>query len=138
MGSNKEPEYVPLREDRRKDLRSQLLVLRVKSADKKTFFGYGKTLGQSGMFIASVNPQEAGSEFEISFMLPDDKTEVKCRCRVAWTRQYASAAGREPGMGIEFLDLEPHIKAKIDEWVKKEPGKDKPFMKRTPPEDPDP
>jgi hypothetical protein len=76
MGQDKEPDYVKLREDRRKDLRSQLLVLKVSSEDKKTFFGYGKTLSKSGMFISTVNPRAVGEEFAISFKLPDDQTEV--------------------------------------------------------------
>jgi uncharacterized protein (TIGR02266 family) len=116
---DKEPEFVHLREDRRKHLRSQLIVLRVHSKDKKTFFGYGKTLGQGGMFITTVNPRKIGDEFEISFMLPDETTEVKCRCRVMWTRQYVSASELEPGMGIQFLNLDDKMKNKIEEWVKK-------------------
>jgi uncharacterized protein (TIGR02266 family) len=135
MGRDKEPDYVKLREDRRKDLRSQLLVLKVSSGDKKTFFGYGKTLSKSGMFISSVNPRDVGEEFAISFKLPDDQTEVKCRCRVAWTREYASASEREPGMGIEFLDLDDSIKVRIDEWVKNEPKKDRPPIKGMQPDE---
>jgi hypothetical protein len=56
---------------------------------------------------------------------------------VAWAREYVSATEREPGMGIEFLDLDDSIKTRIDDWVKNEPKKDKPPIKETPPENSD-
>lgn len=119
LGLGKGADYVALRHDRRVDLRSELLVLRAESADKKVFFGYARKISKSGMFISTVNPKKVDEEFDIAFMLPDEVTEVKCRCRVAWTMEYSQDMEYDPGMGIQFLDLDENIEKKIEEWVKK-------------------
>lgn len=120
MGDGKKPEdqYVLLRSDRRKNLRKQLLVLKVRGEDQRgTFFGYAKTISRGGMFITSVNPRKMGEEFEISFSLTELGREIKCRAVVVWTREYDSLTKQEPGMGIKFVDLDESIKEEIDQWI---------------------
>ncbi|MBI5642082.1 MAG: PilZ domain-containing protein [Deltaproteobacteria bacterium] len=113
----KEAEFVVLRSDRRKTLRKQLLVLKIKGEDKKgVFFGYAKTVSRGGMFIASVTPRKVGEEFEITFRLPFLDYDLKCRCAVVWMREYEPHK-QDPGMGIKFIDLDDEIKDKIEEWV---------------------
>lgn len=123
MAGGKEPDgkdYVRLRSNRRKTLRKQLLVLKVKGEDVRgSFFGYGKTLSRDGMFIATVNPKKAGEEFDIAFKLLADGLDIKCKCRVVWTREFDATLKKEPGMGIQFVDLGNEIREKIDEVVKK-------------------
>lgn len=117
---NKTGGYVALRRNRRKFLRRQLLVLKVKGEDKKgVFFGYGKTISRDGMFITTVNPHKKGSEFEVAFKLPGVVKEVRCHCQVAWVREFNPKSGLEPGMGITFVDLDEDSRDKIDEWIKK-------------------
>ncbi|TAN60732.1 hypothetical protein EPN18_08030 [bacterium] len=112
--------YVLLRSNRRKTLRKHLLVLKVKGVDEKgVFFGYGKTLGRDGMFITTVNPKKAGEEFDICFKLATEDIEVKSRCRVVWARGFDPSLKKEPGMGIQFVDLMSEVRDKIDEFIKK-------------------
>jgi uncharacterized protein (TIGR02266 family) len=116
---NENPGYVLLRPDRRKNLRSHLLVLNLKAeSNKRSFFGYAKVIGRGGLFIASVNPKQVGEEFTIEFTLPD-KTPVQCKCSVAWRREFTPKFKYEPGMGIKFLDMPDEIRGKIDTWAKK-------------------
>ncbi len=117
----KEDDYVVLRSNRRKHLRSQLLVLKVKGENRRgVFFGYSKTIGGGGMFISTVSPRNVGEEFEISFKTPWDGTELRCRCVVAWQRGFDPKLKEEPGMGIRFLNLDGEVRAKTDEWVNKQ------------------
>lgn len=119
MGSGKkeEPEYVALRSERRKHLRKEMLVLRVKGEDSKgAFFGYAKTIGGGGMYITSVYPKKLGEEFELSFRLDGDSMEIRCKGTVVWVREYAPH-GEAPGMGIKFIDLDPEDKKKIEDWI---------------------
>lgn len=119
-GKNPEDQYTLLRSDRRKNLRRQILVLKVKGVDQKgTFFGYCKTVSRGGMFITSVNPRRLGEEFDITFMLTGDDLEIKCRCVVVWVREYDAYNRQEPGMGIKFVDLGEEIKDRIDAWMEK-------------------
>lgn len=113
------PDYVLLRKDRRRNLRSQLLVLNVKGENRnKSFFGYAKVIGRGGMFIASVNPKQVGEIFSIEFTMPN-KMLVRCKCAVVWRREFVPRSPLEPGMGIKFLDLSEEIKNKIAVWVEK-------------------
>lgn len=118
-GKDKDSEFVVLRSDRRKQLRKQLLVLKIKGEDSKgVFFGYAKTISRGGMFIASVNPRKVGEEFSITFKLPFKDIDIKCRCAVVWMREYEPHK-QDPGMGIKFMDLDDETRDKIEEWVSK-------------------
>lgn len=118
-GKDKDSEFVVLRSDRRKELRKQLLVLKIKGEDVKgVFFGYAKTISRGGMFIASVNPRKVGEEFFITFKLPCMESDIKCRCAVVWMREYEPHK-QDPGMGIKFMDLADETRDKIEEWVSK-------------------
>lgn len=113
-----ENEYVLLRSDRRKTLRKQLLVLKIRGSDDNgAFFGYAKVMGRSGMFISTVSPREVGEEFEISFKTPLTGKEVRCICVVAWMRGFDPKFKEEPGMGIKFVDLDIESRDEIAEWV---------------------
>ena len=112
--------YVLLRGNRRKHLRKQLLVLKIKGEGSRgSFFGYAKTVSKDGMFIASVNPHRLGEEFQITFKIPETDIEAKCSCVVIWRREFDPTLKREPGMGINFIDLDYAIREKIEEWIKK-------------------
>ncbi len=125
MGNGKEgkegksPEYALLRSDRRKNLRKQLIVLKVKGTDSNgTFFGYAKTLSKGGMFITTVAPKNAGEEFEISFTLTGDPLPIRSTCKVVWKRDYDPKLKQEPGMGVKFVGLDVNMATRIEEWVK--------------------
>lgn len=119
-GKNPEDQYTLLRSDRRKNLRRQILVLKVKGEDQKgTFFGYCKTVSRGGMFITSVNPRKLGEEFDITFTLTGEDLEIKCMCVVVWVREYDAYNKQEPGMGIKFVNLSEEIKDRIDAWMEK-------------------
>lgn len=118
-GKNEEDQYVLLRSDRRKNLRKQILVLKVKGEDQKgAFFGYCKTISRGGMFITSINPRKIGEEFDITFRLAGEAEDIKCRCAVAWVREYDSLTKQEPGMGIKFLNLPDETREKLENWIK--------------------
>lgn len=125
MGNGKDdkdgrpPECSPLRADRRKNLRKQIIVLKVKGIDSNgSFFGYAKTLSRGGMFITTVAPKNAGEEFEISFTLTGDPLPVRGVCKVVWRRDYDPKLKQEPGMGVKFVDLDVNMAARIEQWVK--------------------
>jgi uncharacterized protein (TIGR02266 family) len=123
-------DYVVFRPERRKNLRVDIIVLKVKAeGGSGVFFGYAKNLSTGGLFISTVNPKLVGEEFKISFALPEsakgEEDVVSCRCKVAWTREYDPASKKgEAGMGLRFLDLDHKVRARISDWVKGV-GKDK-------------
>jgi len=106
--------------DQRKNLRSPLLILKVKLDDgDKVFFGYAKNISKSGLFIATVNPQDPGCRFQIEVPLPEPLgISVQCEAEVVWKRHYTRGGPYEPGMGLRFIGISAEIAESIDSWIK--------------------
>lgn len=104
---------------KRRALRTPLIVQKVKiELDKKVFFGYSKNISKSGMFIASVNPLDPGTQVEVEIPLPSDPQKtIRCRCEVIWKRLFAKKSIYEPGMGLKFLDLPEAMELELDSWA---------------------
>lgn len=106
--------------DQRKNLRSPLLVLKVRLDEgQHAFFGYAKNISRSGMFIGTANPREPGSRFLVQISLPAPVTAtVECTCEVVWNRQFKKRSAHEPGMGLKFIDLPEETADAIDRWIR--------------------
>lgn len=117
-GTEAEPEVSALRNNRRRQLRKQVIVLKVRGVDATgVFFGYAKTIGTGGMFITSVNPRNVGEEFELSFTITEAAISVRCKAVVAWRSEYDPKYKQEPGMGLRFIDLDDETKARMVSWI---------------------
>ncbi len=109
--------------DRRTNLRGTILVTQVKMGDERRyFFGYAKNVSRSGIFIQTVSPKKVGDKFNIEFTIPKTDILVKCVCEVVWSRPYSKAGNDEPGMGLNFVDLDPTVANKIEAWVLSQAG----------------
>ena len=110
--------------DKRKNLRSPLLTLRVKLDDGgKVFFGYTKNISRSGMFISSINPKPQGEVYQVEIPLPAPINQtIQCACEVVWTRHFEKKSLYEPGMGLKFCGLSEDVAATIDRWVRETSG----------------
>jgi hypothetical protein len=108
-----------IQKDKRRTLRRPLIVLRAKMDNgKKSFFGYAKNISRGGMFIASINPHEPGSKFQVEFPLPAlSGNNVVCHCEVVWKRLFQPKGRYEPGMGLRFLDIPRESADAIETWV---------------------
>lgn len=107
---------------KRRNLRSPLLVLKVRLDDgRKTFFGYAKNVSRGGIFIATVNPRDPGARFQVEIPLPPPICRnVQCFCEVIWKRDFRPDSPFEPGMGLKFIDLPDELAERIDRWIKGE------------------
>ena len=110
--------------DKRKNLRSPLLTLRVKLDDgSKVFFGYTKNISRSGMFISSVNPKPPGEVYQVEIPLPAPIHQtIQCSCEVVWNRHFGKKALYEPGMGLKFFGLPEEVAEMIDRWINDSTG----------------
>lgn len=110
--------------DKRKNLRSPLLTLRVKLENgDKVFFGYTKNISRSGMFISSINPKTPGEVFQVEIPLPAPvNLTVQCACEVVWNRHFEKKSLYEPGMGLKFFGLSEDVAETIDRWVNETGG----------------
>ncbi len=87
------------------------------SSEDGTFSGWGTNLSVGGVFVNSQHCARIGSRVNVLLQLPG-KLECKLAGRVAWTQ--ASGPGvDEPGMGIEFLDVDDQTRALVGKMVEK-------------------
>jgi uncharacterized protein (TIGR02266 family) len=107
---------------KRKNLRAPMIALNIIAEDgNRTFFGYIKNISRGGLFIASVNPRNLGSRFNLEIALPQPiNRTVRTQCEVVWTRRFSPKSPYEPGMGLRFLDMPDDVAQLIDEWVKEQ------------------
>lgn len=59
-----------------------------------------------GMFVATAEPREPGSQFDFEYLLEDGFTLIKGRAEVAWVRSEPEGDKRPIGMGVRFMELE--------------------------------
>lgn len=100
--------------------RASLAVkVRYMTKEGKKFESLTGGLGGGGLFIESSSPLPQGSELNIEFSLPDRPGEtLVARARVAWTRTKAERYLLFPGMGVQFTEIEPDARQRLEELVK--------------------
>jgi len=104
------------------------LVLEIKGThSNKIFLAYAENVSKGGLFLKGTQPVKIGDRFPIEFVLPDNKTTVRCTSEVVWKKKY-DQPGLNPaeGIGIKFVDMEPAQKKVIGDWVDKEEEKNSP------------
>lgn len=106
-------------QDRRKDLRSPLIVQRVRSEDEsRVFFGYASNISRGGLFINATSPKDPGECFDVEIPLPPPLGHtVRCTCEVVWSRLWSKGSRLVPGMGVRFVDLPDEEAEAIDAWI---------------------
>lgn len=58
-----------------------------------------------GMFLITQSPFERGTSLKISFGLPGQEPPVLAVGSVVWSRTERTAADRQPGMGVQFIEI---------------------------------
>jgi uncharacterized protein (TIGR02266 family) len=79
---------------------------------------YAKKIGGGGLFIRTAKPFCLNQEMHLRFTLPGVAAPFDVRGLVVWTNPFASLAAFPTGMGIKFLNLDPHQKTIIDDFVR--------------------
>ena len=75
-------------------------------------------VGGGGLFIESHAPMAVGTEFTVSFALPDRSAEwLEAKGKVAWVCPKADQYTFFPGMGVRFTSVAPDTRARMLEFV---------------------
>jgi uncharacterized protein (TIGR02266 family) len=80
---------------------------------------YAMEVSLGGMFLATPDPLPQGAELRVRLVLPETLTEISTRARVRHARTVAQAdsGGLPPGMGLQFLDLDAAMLARLEHFV---------------------
>lgn len=78
-------------------------------------YGTARNVSRGGMFVQAAAPPPPDTELELHFALPNCKAEIAPTAKVVWRREHAG--GSAPGMGLQFLRLDPASADRIDAFV---------------------
>jgi uncharacterized protein (TIGR02266 family) len=106
----------PAPRDRRRAGRSGLTVRIDYATVDEIFSEFTRDINEGGLFIETEKPHLPGTEVSMQFHLPGSDEIVETIGRVV--RVSRGVAGVPPGMGIEFDELHPDDRRKIDRIVR--------------------
>jgi len=77
-----------------------------------------KNIGAGGMFIRTLYPLPEGTELNIKFAIPEIPLEFSVAAKVVWAASgRETGASGEPGMGINFLNLNAEKSRKLQSYI---------------------
>ncbi len=102
--------------DRRRTSRAAVTVRIDYSTVDEMFSEFTRDINEGGLFIETEKPHEPGTEVAMQFHLPGTDEVLQTLGRVV--RVSPGAPGVTPGMGIEFDELSPEDRRRIDQIVR--------------------
>ena len=114
LGRTRDAEVEAL--DRRRSRRSPVTVRIDYASVDEMFSEFTRDINDGGLFIETDKPQAPGTEVTMQFQLPGSEDTLETVGRVV--RVTPAALGRPGGMGIEFDELTPDDRRKIDRMVR--------------------
>ncbi len=80
---------------------------------------YISNLGAGGVFVETLYPLRIGSQLELDLVVGEDSVPLRIKGEVVWVRP--DQGGKEPGMGVRFLEFEGRSQDRLKELLAKEP-----------------
>jgi type IV pilus assembly protein PilZ len=99
-----------------------LIDLEVDYQCEETFlFAYITDMSALGIFIRTNNPEPPGTHLNLRFTLPGDEKPLELEGEVIWINAYrpGSFESINPGMGVQFIDVDHELKDRLLALVRK-------------------
>ncbi len=80
---------------------------------------YASNLSKGGVFIQTDNPLPPDSMVRLVFSLPGTPFLFDVSGRVKWSRKDFDDAQQMPGMGVEFIQVDDKVRARIAGYVER-------------------
>lgn len=89
------------------------------ACDETFLFAYITDLSEMGIFIQTRTPHSAGTRLNLRFR-PPGRPELNVEGQVMWVNSYRPGHpdNLNPGMGVQFVDLDPVQQGRVLELVK--------------------
>ncbi|THJ25054.1 MAG: hypothetical protein CAF45_002810 [Nitrospira sp. CG24E] len=98
------------------------LTFRIKyiTPDGQQFESRAGGIGGGGLFIESLSPLPVDTLLALEFTLPESPSEwLPAKGLVAWVCPKADQYTFSPGMGVRFTEIDPEVRNRVLEVVKK-------------------
>ncbi|MFN3197811.1 MAG: TIGR02266 family protein [Bradymonadia bacterium] len=88
------------------------------NSEHNFYTGFTRNISEGGLFIATSQIIDMGSILEFKFTLHPDPEPILVKGKVRWVRELNEFTDDMPcGMGIQFIDLDPHTQSRIDRFI---------------------
>lgn len=101
--------------ERRRSERTEFLVRVDYSTIEELFSEFTRDINEGGLFIETERVHPPGTEVAMQFNLPGSDEPIQTKGTVVHIN---TAGDGPPGMGIEFDDLTPEARGRIDELIR--------------------
>jgi uncharacterized protein (TIGR02266 family) len=101
--------------ERRHASRAPLVVRVDYSSVEALFSEFTRNINEGGIFIETESPAPIDQMVSLQFQLPGGSEPIKVSGRVVWSTP--GGDGEPPGMGVEFENLDPAARARVNELV---------------------
>ena len=89
------------------------------SSEHNFFAGFTQNISEGGLFIATHEYAELGTELDIKLHLQYGR-EIRARAKVSWVREYnVDAQDTSPGMGVAFIGLSQTDQDAVNAFLRK-------------------
>jgi uncharacterized protein (TIGR02266 family) len=91
-------------------------------SDSNFYTGFTEDVSEGGLFVATYQLLDLGTETAVSFTLPDGHL-VSAMCKVRWVRELNEMTpDMHPGMGLQFVSLSGEDKSAIEAFLSHRPA----------------
>ena len=87
------------------------------SSEHNFWTGLTMNVSEGGLFVATHNVVALGTMLLLHMKLPFEAEELVTLAEVRWTRPYSGQADVPAGLGLQFVDTNPVVLAKIKRFV---------------------
>ena len=93
--------------------------LRITFKNANDFFrAYIGDLSSGGLFVKTTKNLPVDTLLDVEFRLPNCEHVMRSKGKVVWTRSKDKSSERmPPGMGIQFIDMDPEAKRLLKDYI---------------------
>lgn len=74
-------------------------------------------VSSGGLFLITREPYPLKTSLKIEFSLPGEGPPIKALGSIVWTRTDKQAPGQQPGMGVQFMEIEEKDRDRVRKFV---------------------
>lgn len=89
------------------------------SSEHNFWTGLTMNISEGGVFVATHKIVPVGTTLGVEMTLPGDAEPVMALAEVRWSRDYTGNPDAPPGLGLQFVSLEPCAVDRIRAFVEK-------------------
>lgn len=87
---------------------------------EQSFSNFTSNFSAGGAFIRTIDPANPEEKIRLTVRIPEFSSPLDLAAKVVWINEYETYRKKSclPGMGVEFLDVDPALRSSLDNFVR--------------------